>query len=144
MFSKLCNHSSETLISALRGIIGIWYHRPHHTQNHIWYHVFGSKLWYHSSESLIFVLRDIIDISYHRHYLNIICEIICDTCFWNYDIIVQKQWYLYYVTSFTYHIIDNILCKIKHDIMFLKLWYHSSEYIISVLRDTINIWYHRQ
>ena len=40
--------------------------------------------------------------------------------------------------------IDNIICKIIHDIMFLKLWYHSSESMISVLRDIIDIWYHIQ
>ena len=37
-----------------------------------------------------------------------------------------------------------ISCFWNHDIMFLKPWYHNSESRISLLRDIIDIWYHRQ
>ena len=64
------------------------------------------------------------------------------SCFWNYDWIVLNPWCLCYVISWTYGIMDNIICKIMYDIMLLKLWYHSSESMKSVLHDIIDIWYH--
>ncbi len=83
------------------------------------------------------------------------------SCFWNYDIIVLNWWYLYYVISWTYDIVDNITCKIIYDIMLLELWYDnyewdwiydicieiswthlSSESMITELHDIIDIWYH--
>ncbi len=39
---------------------------------------------------------------------------------------------------------DNIICKIIYDVMLLKLWYHSSESMISALHDIIDIWCHGQ
>ncbi len=45
--------------------------------------------------------------------------------------------------SYVYDIITNIICKIIYDIMESKLWYHTSQSMISVTYDIIGLWYHR-
>ena len=59
MFLKLWYHNSECMISLLREIIDIWYHRQYHMQNHIWYHEIKTMISY-------FCIYDISNSWYHR------------------------------------------------------------------------------
>ena len=59
MFLKLWYHNSESMISLLRDIIDIWYHRQYHMQNHIWYHEIKTMISY-------FCIYDISNSWYHR------------------------------------------------------------------------------
>ena len=59
MFLKLWYHNSESMISLLRDIIDISYHRQYHMQNHIWYHEIKTMISY-------FCIYDISITWYHR------------------------------------------------------------------------------
>ena len=59
MFLKLWYHNSESMISLLREIIDIWYHRQYHMQNHIWYHEIKTMISY-------ICIYDISNSWYHR------------------------------------------------------------------------------
>ena len=51
--------TKQTMISLLREIIDIWYHRQYHMQNHIWYHEIKTMISY-------FCIYDISNSWYHR------------------------------------------------------------------------------
>ena len=63
MFLKLWYHNSESMISLLRDIIDIWYHRQYHMQNHIWYHEIKTMISY-------FCIYDISNLWYHRSLIS--------------------------------------------------------------------------
>ena len=59
MLFRLWYHNSESMISLLRDITDIWYHRQYHSQNHIWYHEIKTMISY-------FCIYDISITWYHR------------------------------------------------------------------------------